>query len=59
MFIYYAMLYYYTGVCMEKTSIRVGKELLQELQDLKVHHRETYEEVIWRLVKAWKSTQSK
>jgi predicted CopG family antitoxin len=42
---------------MEKTSVRIGKDTLRKLQKMKTHPRETYEDVIKRLIEKWKSTQ--
>lgn len=33
------------------TTISVSKELKEKLKELKIHPRETYEEVIWRLIR--------
>ena len=41
----------------EYTVIKVGKDTAKELVELKIHPRETYEDVIKRLIKKWKSTQ--
>jgi len=35
----------------EKTTITVSRRLKMELDKLKVHRREPYEDVIWRLIK--------
>lgn len=43
---------------MEKTSIKVSKKLLDELKSIKVHPRETYEDVIWRVLEEWKKLKS-
>jgi len=45
---------------VESTSIKVSKRLVNKLIELKIHRRETYEDVIWRLIEAWerKSTKS-
>lgn len=34
----------------KKTTIKVGDEVKEELISLKTHHRETYEDVIKRLI---------
>jgi len=34
--------------------IRIKKDTIEELKRLKVHPRETYDDVIKRLIKAWK-----
>jgi len=45
---------------VESTSIKVSRRLVEKLKELKIHHRETYEDVIWRMIEAWeKSTKSK
>lgn len=36
---------------MEVTTIKLSKVLKQKLDEIKIHPRETYEEVIWRLLK--------
>jgi len=41
------------------TVIKVGKDTAKELVGLKTHPRETYEDVIKRLISAWKSTKSR
>ena len=42
------------------TTLKVSKQTKDELDALKIHRRETYEEVIRRLIEAWKKhTQSK
>jgi len=38
----------------EKTTITISRKLKAELDKLKVHRREPYEDVIWRLVEKWK-----
>ncbi len=38
----------------EKTTITVSRKLKAELDKLKVHRREPYEDVIWRLIKKWR-----
>jgi predicted CopG family antitoxin len=42
---------------MEKVSIKIGKDTLEELNKLKVHYRETYDDVVRRLIDGWKSTK--
>jgi predicted CopG family antitoxin len=42
----------------EKASVKLGKDILQRLKQLKVHPRETYDDVVRRLIEQWKSTQS-
>jgi predicted CopG family antitoxin len=37
----------------ETTVIKIGKDVKKELEALKVHPRETYEDVIRRLIQAW------
>lgn len=46
---------------MVKTkSVRLGEDVIETLKQLKIHPRETYDDVIRRLIEAWKkSTQSK
>jgi hypothetical protein len=44
---------------VETTSIKLGKLLVEELKKLKVHPRETYEDVIKRVLEEWKSIKSK
>jgi predicted CopG family antitoxin len=44
---------------VEKVPVRVGKDLLEELAKLKVHPRQSYDEVIRRVLKEWKSTKSR
>jgi predicted CopG family antitoxin len=36
------------------TPIRIRKDTVEELKQLKVHPRETYDDVIKRLIQAWK-----
>lgn len=43
----------------ETIVIKIGKDVKEELEALKVHPRETYEDVIRRLIQAWKSMKSK
>jgi len=38
----------------EKTTITVSRKLKAELDKLKVHRREPYEDVIWRLIEKWR-----
>ena len=38
----------------EKTTITVSRKLKSELDKLKVHRREPYEDVIWRLIEKWR-----
>ena len=38
----------------EKTTITVSRRLKAELDKLKVHRREPYEDVIWRLIEKWR-----
>jgi predicted CopG family antitoxin len=41
-------------------SVRLGEDVIETLKQLKIHPRETYDDVIRRLIEAWKkSTQSK
>jgi len=42
---------------MMKTTIAVSKELKQKLDSIKVHPRETYEDVIKRLVEIMKNSE--
>jgi len=42
---------------VEKTSVKIDKALLGELKRMKIHPRETYEDVIRRMVEKWRSTQ--
>lgn len=35
--------------------IRLRKDTVEELKKLKVHHRETYDDVVRRLIEAWKA----
>jgi len=44
---------------MQRSTIVVSLETKKELNSLKIHPRETYEDVIKRLIEKWKSTQSK
>jgi hypothetical protein len=40
---------------MPKTyPVRIGVDIIQELQRLKVHRRETYDDVIRRIFEEWK-----
>ena len=39
---------------MNISTIRVNKETLKKLKELKIHPRETYEQVILRLIEAFK-----
>ena len=32
------------------TTIQISKELLQKLQDMKIHEKESYEDLIWDLI---------
>lgn len=41
-------------VSSEKTTITVSRRLKETLDKLKVHRREPYEDVIWRLIEKWK-----
>ena len=41
-------------MCSEKTTITVSRRLKAELDKLKVHRREPYEDVIWRLIEKWR-----
>jgi predicted CopG family antitoxin len=41
------------------SQIRVSAETKKTLEKLKVHPRETYDDVIRRLINTWKSTQSR
>jgi len=34
--------------------IRIKKDTIEELKQLKVHPRETYDDVVKRLIEAWK-----
>ena len=34
--------------------VRIKKDTIEELKRLKVHPRETYEDVIKRMIQAWK-----
>jgi predicted CopG family antitoxin len=36
---------------MQKTTIKISKKIKQELEKMKIHPRETYEDVIIRLIK--------
>ncbi|MGB9779087.1 MAG: DUF7557 family protein [Candidatus Bathyarchaeales archaeon] len=38
-------------------SIRVGRDTKKELRKLKVHPRETYDDVIRRLIEAYKKSK--
>ena len=38
----------------EKTTVTISRKLKVELDKLKVHRREPYEDVIWRLIEKWK-----
>jgi predicted CopG family antitoxin len=41
-------------------SVRLGEDVIETLKQLKIHPRETYDDVVRRLIEAWKkSTQSK
>ena len=42
---------------VKKTTIQISKELKDELDKLKVHPREPYEDVLKRLVKAYKERE--
>ncbi|MHC1627881.1 MAG: DUF7557 family protein [Candidatus Nezhaarchaeales archaeon] len=42
---------------VKKTTIQVSRELKAELDKLKVHPREPYEDVLKRLVKAYKEKE--
>lgn len=42
----------------EKTSIKISKRLLEELNKLKIHPRETYEDVIRRLIERERTSQN-
>jgi predicted CopG family antitoxin len=39
---------------MKKTTIKISYKIKQELEKIKIHPRETYEDVITRLVKKMK-----
>jgi len=39
---------------MVRTSIQLSKETKDVLDDIKIHPRETYEDVIKRLIEFWK-----
>jgi len=39
--------------------VRIGKDILEELKKMKLHPRETYDDVIRRIVQEWKSMKSK
>lgn len=41
----------------ETVSVRIGKKTLEELKRLKVHPRETYDDVIKKVLEKWKSTK--
>jgi predicted CopG family antitoxin len=41
------------------TVIRVRKKTVEELQQLKIHYRETYDDVIKRLIEAWRRREVK
>jgi len=43
---------------VEKVSVKIGKDTLEELKRLKVHPREPYDDVIRRLIKVWKERTS-
>jgi len=36
---------------MKKTTIKIGKETKKKLDKIKIHPRETYEDIILRLLK--------
>jgi len=44
---------------VEKMPVRIGKDILEELKKMKLHPRETYDDVIRRIVQEWKSMKSK
>jgi len=52
-FIYYN-LFYYTMVEKNVTTIKINHKLKKELDELKIHPRQPYEEVINMLVKYYK-----
>lgn len=39
---------------MVRTSIQLSKETKDVLDKLKIHHRETYEDVVKRLIEFWR-----
>jgi len=43
----------------QKISVKLGKDILEELKKIKVHPRETYDDVIRRVFNEWKSTKSR
>ncbi len=47
-------LLWFIVVDMESMSVRIKKDTIEELKRLKVHYRETYDDVIKRLIEAWK-----
>lgn len=44
---------------MVRTSIQLSKEVRDVLDKLKIHYRETYEDVIKRLTEFWRETHEK
>ena len=44
---------------MKKVSIKIGEDLVEELKRIKIHPRETYDDVIRRVLQEWKSMKSK
>jgi len=42
---------------VERVSVKVGKDILDKLKQLKIHPRETYDDVLRRVLKEWKPTK--
>lgn len=42
---------------VERTSVKLSRDIVEQLKGLKIHPRETYGDVIRRLIEKWKSTE--
>jgi len=42
----------------EITTIKISKKVVEELSNLKVHHRQAYEEVIVKLLESYKKRKN-
>ena len=44
-------------MCSKTIPIRIGRDIVEELKKLKIHYRETYDDVIRRLIEYYKKTK--